>query len=109
VYSADDAGVAEATIAPNAEAHAYASDADADTTGPAQLTAPLTPGNYEVRYVTAGVTVLTRIPMTVTAVAVSIEKPESVVAGVQFELGWQGPNNSGDWLTIVNPDAAAQA
>jgi Ca-activated chloride channel family protein len=62
-----------------------------------------------LRYVAAGVKVLTRTPIMVTPVMASIEAPESVVAGTQFEIGWQGPNNSGDWLTIVAPDAPVQA
>jgi Ca-activated chloride channel family protein len=96
-------------IEPDATAQAYASYVDADNPGQSKLTAPLTPGNYEVRYVAAGVNVLARAPVVVTAVTASIEAPESVIAGAQFEISWQGPNNSRDWLTIVQPDAAAQA
>jgi len=96
-------------VAPDADATAYASYVDADNPSPAKLHAPLAPGTYELRYVAAGVKVLTRTPITVTPVMASIEAPESVVAGTQFEIGWQGPNNSGDWLTIVAPDAPVQA
>jgi Ca-activated chloride channel homolog len=95
-------------IAPAAAPSVYASYVDAINGSPARLNAPLEPGAYELRYVAGGREVLARTPIMVTAVTASIEAPESVVAGAQFEISWQGPNNHGDWLTIVKPDAAAQ-
>jgi hypothetical protein len=36
-----------------------------------------------------------------------VNVPERVEAGAVFEAGWTGPDNPGDYLTIVRPDAAA--
>lgn len=96
-------------ITPGAAASAYGSYVDAINGSPARLNAPLEPGDYELRYVAAGREVLARTPITVTAVTASIDAPESVVAGAQFKIDWHGPNNSGDWLTIVQPDAGVEA
>ncbi len=35
----------------------------------------------------------------------TIDAPESVEAGAEFEVAWTGPANNGDYITIVTPDA----
>jgi len=75
---------------------------------PATLVAPPEPGNYEVRYIMAqDDKLLAMAPIAVTAVSAQVTAPESVAAGADFEIQWQGPNNKGDYVTIVQPDAAA--
>lgn len=72
---------------------------------PASLRAPLAPGGYEIRYVMAGKRIIARRSVTVTAVGASLSAPEEVSAGAMFEVGWEGPAQQGDWVTIVPPDA----
>jgi Ca-activated chloride channel family protein len=91
-------------IGTQAGPQAYASYVDADAGGEPWLTAPLEPGDYELRYVAGGREVIARTPIKVTAVSASIEAPDQVAAGSAFTIRWQGPNNNGDWLTIVTPD-----
>ena len=83
---------------------AYASYADAPRGNPAALTASETPGHYELRYVLNGKQVIARAPIEVLPVTVTLQAPEGVAAGAAFTVGWDGPNNPGDWVTIVAPD-----
>jgi Ca-activated chloride channel family protein len=73
---------------------------------PLQLTAPLTPGNYELRYQTdrSGETkqVFARVPVVVLeAIPVFMQAPAEVVGGSEFEVEWAGPDNPSDYITIV--------
>jgi Ca-activated chloride channel family protein len=96
-------------IAPDQPDTAYASYADALRGNPATLTASETPGDYELRYVLNGKQVLARIPIRVLPVTVTLQAPEQIAAGTAFEVGWNGPNNPGDWVTIVAPDQPENA
>src|SRR5690606_36687466 len=44
---------------------------------------------------------LARAPLTVVAASASMSAPASVVSGGTVEITWQGPENSGDFVTIV--------
>src|SRR5690606_26126887 len=73
---------------------------------PVTLRAPEQPGEYEVRYATgAEYSTLARTTVTVTAVSGSRTAPRSVVAGADVEVSWTGPDNSGDFITIVEAGA----
>jgi Ca-activated chloride channel family protein len=73
---------------------------------PATLTAPIEPGAYELRYVTGqGNATLASAPVTVTAISASLAAPASVGAGERFEVTWEGPDNSRDYVTIVEAGA----
>ncbi|WP_414664329.1 ribosomal eL8 family protein [Horticoccus sp. 23ND18S-11] len=39
--------------------------------------------------------------------AATLAIPEQVDAGMEFRAAWTGPDNAGDYLTIVRPDAAS--
>ena len=41
--------------------------------------------------------------------AATLEAPREVGAGAKFTVGWSGPNNAQDYITIVKPDAPVQA
>jgi hypothetical protein len=70
------------------------------------LQAPDKPGEYEVRYLTAqSYLTLGTAKVTVTAVTASIQGPAEAVAGSAFPVTWKGPNNPGDYVTIVQKDA----
>lgn len=69
------------------------------------LTAPMEPGAYEVRYIAArSRTILGRAPLEVLPVTAAIEAPAEVVLGAPFAVSWTGPNNTGDYITIVPQD-----
>ena len=71
--------------------------------GEMELTAPESPGDYSVVYVT-GSTAVTFVPLSVTALSATIEVPESVAAGAPFTVGWTGPDNEGDRLRVHTAD-----
>jgi len=71
-----------------------------------KLTAPISPGRYELRYVTAqSRTVLARAPIEVLPVTATLMADDTVMLGAQFPVSWSGPNNAGDHITIVARDA----
>src|SRR6185295_3078170 len=66
------------------------------------LTAPDTPGEYELRYSTGqDYLTLARQPVTVTAIQGSLTGPATVVAGDPFKVTWKGPDNPRNFITIV--------
>lgn len=71
--------------------------------GPAlSLTAPIEPGDYEVRYVTTrSRTILGRATIRVIRALATIDAPAQAVAGTRIQVGWAGPNNAGDYITVV--------
>jgi hypothetical protein len=86
------------------EAPATAHDRYAETKkGPSlELTAPLEPGAHEVRYVTArSHTILGRAPIEVLPASVTLDAPAEVALGTQVSVAWTGPDNQGDYVTIV--------
>jgi Ca-activated chloride channel family protein len=95
-------------VEPSANPSAYGSYVDADK-GTRTLDAPVNPGSYEIRYVQAGINVLVRTPIEITDVKADVAGPSSVAPGAAFEVSWKGPNNTGDWITIVTASAAAQS
>ncbi len=75
-----------------------------------QFTAPLTPGQYELRYQTdrAGDSgkAFARTTITVLeAIPVFMQAPAEVSGGSNFAVEWAGPNNPSDFLTIVSKGA----
>ena len=70
------------------------------------LTAPTTPGAAEVRYVTAQEhRVLARRALRILEATVSLSAPEEALAGATISVAWTGPDNAGDYVTVVAPDA----
>jgi Mg-chelatase subunit ChlD len=69
---------------------------------PLSIQAPDVPGGYEVRYRSGsnGYPVLARAPLTVTDLAAALEAPASIEAAGQLRVGWKGPNNPGDFISI---------
>jgi hypothetical protein len=78
-------------------AYAYVRDGN-----PLQITAPDVAGSYELRYFLAqGDTVIARRPIAVGGVSASLVGPAQVAAGKNFAVEWRGPNNAGDFVTLV--------
>ena len=77
---------------------------------PVSIVLPAEPGAYEIRYVVGNPrSVLAAVPYEVVAVAATIDAPATVTPGARFEISWSGPNNGGDWVTIVAAGAAPRA
>lgn len=72
---------------------------------PLRLRAPSDPGEHELRYVLArGTRVLATAPVTIEAVAASVEAPATVVAGAEFAVAWTGPGYNEDFVSIARPN-----
>ncbi len=66
--------------------------------------APSDPGEYELRYVVGrGNKLLAKAPLTVNAVAASVEVPDSVNVAARIEVKWQGPAAEGDFISVALP------
>jgi len=86
-------------------AHVYANYQETSKGNPLQLLAPIETGEWEVRYVTdRSKTVLGRAPLLVVSNEVTLSAPAEVVAGTVVTASWTGPNNAGDYLTLVPKD-----
>ena len=64
-------------------------------------------GTYEIRYVTGQDSeILARRTVVALPVRVELSAPDQAPAGARVKVAWSGaPNNPGDFLTIVRPDA----
>ncbi|MCC5989205.1 MAG: VWA domain-containing protein [Pararhodobacter sp.] len=78
-----------------------------DDGSPVQITAPDALGLYEVRYVVgqSGRTLASQ-EVTLTPITASVEAPESVLPGANFEVHWQGPSSRGDYVVITEQGAS---
>jgi hypothetical protein len=73
---------------------------------PLTLRAPDAPGQYEVRYFMGGSNrLIARRPFTVGAVGAELRAPAQVTAGADFPVEWTGPDNPGDFITLVEAGA----
>lgn len=89
----------------DAKAAAYETYARTRQGSPLTLRAPETPGQYEVRYVVGETrTIAGRLPIDVLEAAASLEAPPTAGIGSKVSVIWSGPDNKGDYLTVVNPD-----
>ncbi|HUL53011.1 MAG TPA: hypothetical protein VLT83_06335 [Opitutaceae bacterium] len=69
---------------------------------PLQLTALMEPGPAELRYMSGqDAKVLARRDTSIVAAEVTVAGPPQVTAGASFAVTWTGPNNAGDYITIV--------
>ena len=96
-------------VAPDAAEKAYTDYAYTRNGQTLPLKAPLEAGEYELRYVQAGQEVIARRAITVTAVAATMDAPDTAEIGSYHDIAWTGPGGNGDWLTVVRPDARANA
>ena len=71
---------------------------------PAELLLPALPGDYELRYVLSdGRKTLATRPIAVTEVTASLDAADSVVAGAQLPVTWQGPDYANDYISVARP------
>ncbi|MFZ1983578.1 MAG: VWA domain-containing protein [Desulfatitalea sp.] len=72
---------------------------------PVDLTAPGKEGEYELRYIHAqSRKVIGRADIKVTPVQATVQTPAEANVAVAFDVQWQGPAYSGDYITIARPD-----
>ena len=85
-----------------ADNRSYAMYRRASRGNPVTLRAPDAPGDYAVRYITGqSNTTLAEAIVAVTAVSASLEAPASVIGGEVFRVGWDGPDNRGDFVGLT--------
>ena len=74
---------------------------------PLTMTALLDAGKAEVRYI-AGRSrkILGRASLTITPIGITLEAVDESVAGSPIQISWSGPNNRGDYVTLVPKSAA---
>lgn len=71
-----------------------------------KITAPIKPGDAEIRYLAGnGRATLARIPIRILEAEVTLAAPGEAVAGSEVPIQWEGPANSGDFITIVAASA----
>jgi Ca-activated chloride channel family protein len=69
---------------------------------PLKLLTPIMEGSAELRYMTGqGGKVLARRPITIVTAKVSLSAPAECAAGSDVSITWTGPNNPGDYITVV--------
>ncbi len=69
---------------------------------PLGVTMLMEPGVAELRYMTGrGAQVLARRPIRVVAAEVTLDAPGSAAVGAPISVKWTGPDNPGDYVTIV--------
>ncbi|HEX2860354.1 MAG TPA: hypothetical protein VHN79_01890 [Lacunisphaera sp.] len=87
----------------------YGNNNDVSRGSPLRVQAPMGAGPGEIRYMTGqGARVLARRDITFLPARVTLEAVDAADAGATVEIIWTGPNNRGDFLTIVPagaPDA----
>jgi hypothetical protein len=103
---ADNRGDYVTIVRKDAPADSSANYQDTKKGASLELTAPIEPGAHEVRYVTGrSHTILGRAAVEVVAAGATLEGPAEVVLGATFSVAWTGPNNKGDFVTVVPRDA----
>jgi hypothetical protein len=68
--------------------------------GTVSIKAPADAGRYDIVYVT-GKTVIGRSPITVGGIDAALTVPPEVAAGAPLRVGFDGPENSGDYLSFA--------
>ncbi|MFC4452665.1 VWA domain-containing protein [Deinococcus sonorensis] len=68
---------------------------------PGTVQLPVQPGDYELRYVSANNRVVVSRPLQVGAATYSVQAPATAVAGNRIQVSWRGPNNPGEYVTVV--------
>ncbi len=87
---------------PGAEDRAYGPYAYTAAANPVRIRVPDAAGDYVLRY-HMGQTykVIAQRPLTATPTQAALDGPAEVVAGTVFDVAWEGPDNEGDFITLV--------
>ena len=80
----------------------YGSYTNTDKGSPLTLTAPPAADDAELRYVTGqDKKVLARRPIRIMMPDVALSAPAEAIAGTTLAVTWTGPDNAGDYITVV--------
>jgi hypothetical protein len=89
-----------------ADDRTYGNYAYPERGNPLEIRVPDDPGDYVVRYhLAASYGVIGSAPLKVEPVTASLAAPAKVPARGVFEVKWEGPDNQGDFITLVAPTA----
>ena len=103
----NNAGDYLTVVRPDAKPDVYGDYRETQHGATIELTAPMEPGSWEVRYVAVkSKTVLGRTAITVAPTTATLTAPEEVMLGAPITISWTGPGNAGDFVCIVKKDAA---
>ncbi|MGR3661588.1 MAG: vWA domain-containing protein [Paracoccaceae bacterium] len=96
-------------VTADADASVYKNYVSTTQGNPAEVTAPIEPGAYEIRYVANGNPdrVMARRRLEVVKISSSLEAPNEVAAGSPVEVTWDGPDNKNDYISIATRDEKA--
>jgi hypothetical protein len=84
----------------------YGNYAYSERANPVEIRVPDDPAEYVVRYhLASSYSVIGSAPLKVEAVTASLTAPAKVPARSVFEVRWKGPDNHGDFITVVAPTA----
>ncbi len=93
-------------VEPGAPEGSFKSYRETSTGSPVTLTAPDAIGPHELRYVISqSKRTLASRPIELVPVAATLDAPPEVPAGSQIEVRWTGPDNRGDYITVVEQGA----
>ncbi len=75
---------------------------------PSEIRMPVEPGEYEVSYMLGRpLRNLATVAITATPASATLEAPDEALAGQTIDVVFTGPPpGSGDWVTVIAPDAA---
>lgn len=81
---------------------------------PAEIRMPVTPGDYELRYVLQGVhetdKVAARRPIKIVQSVATISGPKTARVGTEINVEWSGPSPAaGDFITITTSEASERS
>lgn len=72
---------------------------------PLDLTLPLEPGRYEIRYILGQDSVVQAVTeIEVTEITASLTAPQTAAAGSTIQIDWLGPDYRGDIIVVSKPD-----
>ncbi len=103
----DNAGDYITLVAKDAPDGKFANYTTTDRVSPLEVVAPAVAGEGELRYMSGqGGRVLARGAVRIVQPDVSLQAPGEAVAGATIEIEWVGPDNAGDYITVIAKDAA---
>ncbi len=68
---------------------------------PGELKAPLEAGEYELRFLQGGKKIVARRPIQVSAVAASVNAPDTAEVGQRIAVAWTGPDTKNDYVIVM--------
>lgn len=102
----DNAGDFLTIVRPDARPEVHGNYRETRHGASLELTAPMEPGTWEVRYVAGkSKTILGCSAITVAPTGAVLTAPDEVVLGAPISIAWTGPGNAGDFVCIVAKDA----